>query len=528
LSTSRVFGAASLFIVLSLFAVALVVPAVRASSWSWTISTNFDQQSYTLGSSGTVALSLTNSGAASLQITEIGIQFDWQQSANVWNHMNVNTVIDSGQSVNVATVKFEVPSDISSGTHRYRVGVYQSHLETYVDPYTGLYYTSWQEDGAEWGSTWEDIQIVAVTTTIVNPPQSTSTLLKNGMAKATVSFTVGYAHIPSGDILFAGVVDVDTKGIATGSASSTPDPCASLAGTTYVNDAMCLMTPALGIGTEYVTFTLTFSSIQQYNLAVVTGVEDHSYNVISGSTSKSPFTISVSDKLHLTLTLPDSVAATVDGAARTAGTVNILLKLGQHTISVSQTVPLTSGSQLRFDHWSDGSKTANRTDDLEDDTNLTATYVTQYSLSLTDPLASGAGWYDQGATAQFSAPPSEPATGIMGMLGAAQKFQGWYENGASITSSNSGSITMNAPHTLTPQRTQDDTMPMIIIAIIAVAVAVIGFAALRRKKKASSAARTPTVSPTPVAKKGIEFCGNCGAQLSPDSDFCRDCGAKKT
>jgi LPXTG-motif cell wall-anchored protein len=122
----------------------------------------------------------------------------------------------------------------------------------------------------------------------------------------------------------------------------------------------------------------------------------------------------------------------------------------------------------------------------------------------------------------------------MGMLGATQNFQGWYENGASITTSSSGSITMNAPHTLNAQKTEDDTMPMIILAIIAVAVALIGVVALRRKKKAAPADRPPTVSPQPTAtaspapdaKKGVRFCGNCGTQLSPNSDFCGECGAR--
>jgi len=362
------------------------------------------------------------------------------------------------------------------------------------------------------------------TTTMSNLVLPSRALLKNGVAQATVSFTDEYANIPSGDVLAAGVADVNTKGAATGSASSTPDPCASLAGTAYANDAVCIMTPALSSGTESVSFTLTFNSIQQYNLEVVTSVEDQSHNVISGSTSKSPFTVSVTDKAQLTLTLPNSVTAAVDGANQTAGNVAMSLLPGQHTISVPETVPLTSGSQLRFDHWSDGSTTTSRTDDLENDTTLAATYVTQYSLSLTDPSASGAGWYDKGATAQFSAPPSEPAPGILGMLGATSTFQGWYENGASITYSSSGSITMNAPHTLTPQRTENDTMAMIIIVIIVVAVAAICFAVLRRKRTAGRP--KSTVSPAPKAKKKGQFCQNCGAQLSPDSEFCGECGAR--
>jgi hypothetical protein len=369
-------------------------------------------------------------------------------------------------------------------------------------------------------------QTVSTTTTITNLLYPSHAVLQNGVAQATVTLTVGYTGLPSGGFLSTEIVDPTTKPV-TGSGTSTPDPCQSLTGTSYASAAICIAIPASSSGTESIKFTLTFNSAQQYALAVAALIQDSSgNNVISGSLSGFKFTISVTDKAQLNITLPNSVTAAVDGANQTAGNVTTSLQPGKHTISVPETVPLTIGSQLRFDHWSDGSKLTSRTDDLENDTSLTATYVTQYSLSLTDPSAGGAGWYDQGATAQFSVPSSGSA-GILGILGAIRTFQGWYENGTLITSSSSGSITMNAPHTLSVRWVEDDTVPMVIMIVIVIAVAAIGYVTLRRKRTAVRA--QPTVSPTPKAKakKGVEFCGKCGAQLASDNEFCTECGARQ-
>lgn len=86
---------------------------------------------------------------------------------------------------------------------------------------------------------------------------------------------------------------------------------------------------------------------------------------------------------------------------------------------------------------------------------------------------------------------------------------------------------MNAPHTLSVRWVEDDKVPMVIIIVIVVAVVAIGYVTLRRKRTAVRA--QPTVSPTPKvkAKKGVEFCGKCGAQLAPDNEFCTECGARQ-
>ena len=320
-----------------------------------------------------------------------------------------------------------------------------------------------------------------VSATITNLQSPAHAVLKNGVAQAAVTFTVGYSSLPSGFGVYAGVIYAGTTNYVTGSATSTPDSCQSMAGTSFGNLAVCSIMPSSSFGTESVSFSLTFNSTQQYALGADGAIVDKSGNIVSGSVSGMPFTISVTDKLQLNVTVPSSVTVTVDGTNQAPGAASILLQLGNHTISVPQTIPLTSGSQLRFDHWSDGSNLANRTDDLEDDTNLTATYVTQHSLTLTEPSATGAGWYDQGSTAQFSAPSSEPVPGILGILGGTQTLQGWYENGTLVTSSSTGSITMNAPHALSVQWTTNYTMPLAVIIIVVVVAGVLVFFVTRRR-----------------------------------------------
>ena len=394
-------------------------------------------------------------------------------------------------------------------------------------------------------------QALTGSTTITNLQSPPHAVFQNGLAQATVTFTVGYTGLPHGDFLgFAIAIAIGgTAKTATGSGNSTPDPCQSLAGTKYAGTAICLTTPASSSGTESAKFTLTFNSTQQYTLAVGAEIVDRSGNTISGSQGKSSnFTISVTDKAQLTITLPSSVTTAVDGANQTAGNVTISLQPGKHTISVPETVPLTSGSQLRFDHWSDGSKLASRTDDIENDTTITGTYVTQYSLSLTDPSASGAGWYDEGSKATFSVPTTQPESGFFGMLGGRQTFQQW--TGDSTASSPSASIQMDGPKTVGVQWSVDNTQPYIILGSIAAAVLVVIVVVIQMTKRSrarpkmqrptvetlpqpvSPAPRTP---PKPVPAKvlaprepppGKQFCVFCGQLIPLNARFCTNikCG----
>lgn len=386
-------------------------------------------------------------------------------------------------------------------------------------------------------------------TTITNLQAPPHALFQNGIAQATVTFTVGYTGLPSGGFLIFAIGIPGTGKPATGSGNSTPDPCQLPVGTNLVGTAACVATPASSSGTESAKFTLTFNSAQQYTLMAAAGILDKSGNGITQSNLN--FSISVTDKAQLNITLPNSVTAAVDGANQTAGNVNISLQPGKHTISAPETVPLTTGSRLRFDRWSDGSKLASRADDLENDTNLTATYVTQYSLSLTDPSASGAGWYDAGSNATFSVTTPQPESGFFGTLGGKQTFQRW--TGDSKESSPSASIQMDGPKEITAQWSVDNTQPYIILGSIAAAILVVIVVVVlmtKRKSRAPQKTRPPTeeagpqpVPPTPVAPPkpvrakeqaparagpppGKKFCVFCGQLIPLNARFCTNikCG----
>jgi hypothetical protein len=149
----------------------------------------------------------------------------------------------------------------------------------------------------------------------------------------------------------------------------------------------------------------------------------------------------------LTLQVPSQVQVTVDGVIQEAGPIKLTIPTGMHDVSVPNFVLVNNGTALRFTGWSDGINDTNLSIDLTSDYSLSAIYVTQYMLTLSAnetvvsflTPTSGAGWYDSGSTATFStANQNFPFV-----------FDGWYdESGNLITSSPTGTIVMDAPHTL--------------------------------------------------------------------------------
>ena len=148
----------SVLIVLAIV-VAIAVPVVQASpGWSWSINYQLDQQSYTPGSKGTVSFSLTNKGDVRLRITQVGIQFEWQPSDKWWTQ-SVNVILNPGQQATLGPVSFEVPSGTAKGKHKFKVGVTQSHEENRFNPYTGVWYSYWVDDGTQFGDKYNEIVI---------------------------------------------------------------------------------------------------------------------------------------------------------------------------------------------------------------------------------------------------------------------------------------------------------------------------------------------------------------------------------
>ncbi|MGD0175700.1 MAG: zinc ribbon domain-containing protein [Candidatus Bathyarchaeia archaeon] len=385
----------------------------------------------------------------------------------------------------------------------------------------------------------------AQSTSITNFQSPAHTLV----GEVTVSFGVTYS-MGSGSYLGAVIWDRDANTFATGTGTSSPDSCLSKTGTQYANAASCpIGVPKSPIGTESFTFTLRLNSPKTYDLEALAVIEDSSYTGITSSLSSQDFTILVRDKVDLTVSVQSSVVVTVDGVQKSPGIAFEAVYPGSHTVSVPSFVQVDNSTRLRFDHWEDGSTSTTRTLYMQDDTTLTANYVTQYRLSLVSSQAnaSGSGWYDSGTVPTFSVPSRSQVVWV---------FQGWYEGSNLLTKSNSGSIRMDAPLALVARWEPDYILLGGIIGVVvglAVGVAYFGGKGLpfltkpsgkraRRKRgkrtqtvsePAAEAATVSEVKTTPkeivkpsTDEKVAMFCTQCGAKIARDSKFCKECGTK--
>ena len=328
-----------------------------------------------------------------------------------------------------------------------------------------------------------------------------------------------------------------------GTATSSPDQCiSSVVKPGYLGYASCYIAPSPSSGSETVTFkgVIYNAENQQYSFQVFAGMystysPDAPFTYVEGSGNYASFDVGIVNRLNLTVVAPAQVPVTIDGAPQsTTGSVTAAESPGIHTISVPQTVQIDDDTRLNFQHWSDGATQTSRSLDLEDNTQLTTTYVTQYSLTLTDPSATGGGWYFEGANAQISAPAAESCPGILGTLGCTQMFKGWYENGVLVSSTYEASISMNGPHTLDTQWSTDMLTPLIILVLVFVIGGGLFAIVLRRRRAAPPCTTFETPAPPILSSSTKEmltssgpYCINCGKQLPVDAKFCWKCGSKQ-
>jgi len=391
------------------------------------------------------------------------------------------------------------------------------------------------------------VPYVQAQTTSITVTQSPSQVMQqaNGLTQpVSGTFEMSYDGLPSGHFLIIIILYEDTHDLVTGTITSSPDPCipqTGLAGSSYAQSAFCVLVPGASSGSDSLSSTLTLNETGLVALGAVAAMATKQYGSLQfdqGSRSVTTFTVSVqSINAGLTIDVPSAINVTVDGTTQAPGNVNLSFPPGTaHSITVPQVVPITNQSQLVFDHWSDGSTQTTRSVILQGEVILTANYVTQYHLTLTDPAATGSGWYNAGSTAQISVPSSEPEPGVLGILGGTQTFQGWYSNGELLSTSASGTITMNGPYTLDTQWAPDNSMPIGIALLVLVAVAAAAYFTFRRRTTTEAPPQPlPQQQPPPqqslppveVPRTVRQFCVNCGTSLPVGSKFCNKCGAQQ-
>jgi hypothetical protein len=116
------------------------------------------------------------------------------------------------------------------------------------------------------------IVVPSPVTTISNLTYPSQVVLQNGIAQATLTFTLGYSSLPAGDAIISGAGGANSLSAVNGLGASTPDACTSSwsnLSALFAGKAVCVLTPGSASGSEAITLTLKFpSSPQQYSLTL--------------------------------------------------------------------------------------------------------------------------------------------------------------------------------------------------------------------------------------------------------------------
>ena len=192
----------------------------------------------------------------------------------------------------------------------------------------------------------------------------------------------------------------------------------------------------------------------------------------------------------------------------------------------AQIVGGDGGARLVFDQWNVDGANVQKTSVFSLPMNAPHTVIAQYkqqyylSVSSDQGVPSGTGWYDAGSNAQISvsAPPN-PSYGVNLV------FSGW--NGDAQSTSQSATVLMDGPKTVTATWRTDHTVLYVTIAAVLVAILLVAGVVLyslsQRKTATSTPVTSTVVTTTPVTS--TELCHQCGKPVSPVTNYCASCGA---
>jgi hypothetical protein len=154
-----------------------------------------------------------------------------------------------------------------------------------------------------------------------------------------------------------------------------------------------------------------------------------------------------------------------------------------HTIDANGLVTGGSGKRYVWTTWSNASQIRSQTIDVTRPMTYTAVFRTQYLLTVSSPVGNpqGSSWYDESSTATFSVTSPSRAEGLLGILGGNHIFDRW-SGDSSVTTANA-SITMDGPKTVTPEWRADNTIPLVVSAMIAAVSVVLAILAKRKRRE---------------------------------------------
>ena len=232
--------------------------------------------------------------------------------------------------------------------------------------------------------------------------------------------------------------------------------------------------------------------------------------------------IKVADNAKLTLRTPHgNMAVSVDGIGFTTDQNGVLVRelevLTRHSVEVPRNVSMTEGWRAVFRSWNGTDHENPKTLLIGTDLLLTVDYQDEFRLDVVSDVTqvSGAGWYQAGEVANFSAPLLVPQQGVGGLVGIRWRFTGW--SGDIESTANSESVVMDHPYRVVANWVIDyeQLYYLTIGAAVLVVGAVAAFVGRRMTKKPSEEKAAPLVR---------TYCMFCGANIDPDARFCSKCG----
>jgi len=197
-------------------------------------------------------------------------------------------------------------------------------------------------------------------------------------------------------------------------------------------------------------------------------------------------------------------------------------------------INLSTAERLRFIGWMENSSQSpnlSYTVSMASPITVTLSYTTQYYVNVQSSYGSvtGSGWYDQGSTANITAPTSSGTWPIPYVL------TGWAVTPSTENLTKTGgswSLPVNGPYVVQAEWSVD-VIPVIelfgglsaSIVLVVVGVAV----AYRRGALTRDAAARPQKTSGPQQHLGgAVICGSCGNNVPRGATFCARCGASVT
>jgi hypothetical protein len=194
-----------------------------------------------------------------------------------------------------------------------------------------------------------------------------------------------------------------------------------------------------------------------------------------------PFEITVTDRTNVTLGMRSNLASsvvTVDGVAYTVPPSGIELSTtrGFHRLESQSPIILGNGTRSIFDHWSDGVQSSPREIYLTANLDLTAIYLTEFSLKVESSMGEtvGSGWYPAGMNATFAVldttltgPSFDEVT---------YKFSRW--SGDADSTSPIGSVVMDRPKAVVAIWSEDPTQVTLRYRLVTVSLFFLSCAAM--------------------------------------------------